>query len=158
MDRKDVLDKKDLKEENDDEEDEDDEEENLDSKSINLDLSDLSSIDSSLQEELNMNNINFDEYDIWIIDPWKQRLKKETWDNIIQINSKINIQFVKRIRKDQGKEGSCVLCSLARILYTIHSVDFDNNEEISLRLKENLSNPIPDFIAYITSYIFRNCI
>ena len=123
-----------------------------------LDLSDFSSYDLSLQENLKVYNIDFDEYDIWIVDPWKKKLKKERWDNLVQTNSKINIQFINRIRKDQGSEGSCVFCSFARILYILDSINFNNNEEILFLLKENLSTPIPDFIAYLTSFIFRNCI
>jgi hypothetical protein len=132
---------------------EDIDEEDIDETSIDLDLSVL-----SLQENLEVNNIDFDEYDIWIVDPWKKKLKKERWDNLVQTNSKINIQFINRIRKDQGSEGSCVLCSFARILYTINSIDLGSSDNISIHLKDNLSNPIPDFIGYLTSYIFRNCI
>lgn len=127
----------------------------MDEGSIDFDSLDLSSCEISLQDY--SKTVDFNEYDIWIVDPWKTRLKKERWDELILTNSKINIQFVKRFIKDQGSEGSCVLCSFARILYTLQSIDLNSHDDL-LQLKDNLSNPIPDFTAYLTSYIFRNCI
>jgi hypothetical protein len=124
----------------------------------------ISSDESSTDINFNSEQIDFDQYDIWIIDPWKKNLKKETWDNIIETNSKINIQFIKRKIKDQGSEGSCVLCSFARILYILHSIDIDNHKNnnveerflLNLNVQQNILIPIPDFFAYLASYIFRN--
>lgn len=150
----------------DDAESDDAESDDIESDDIESDYSSISVVNNESSTNINFNSehIDYDQYDIWIIDPWKKKLKKETWDDIVETNSKINIQFIKRIIKDQSSEGSCVLCSFARILYILCSIDFDNHKynnveercSLSLNVQQNILNPIPDFFAYLASYIFRN--
>ena len=76
---------------------------------------------------------------IWIIDPWMDRLPRSINDNLIVINPSIKIGFYARNRKDQTNEGSCLFCALSRLVMLI-----DSDKPIIDSLKE----PIDDFYAY----------
>ncbi len=145
-----------------DEEDEEDEGEEEDEESlIELDMSNNLS-DSLDVPKLNENNNNNNtQFEIWIIDPWKNKLKQERWNSILSTNSEIKVNFISRRLKDQGKEGSCVLCAFARLLFLANSINLtipNNLVGSEILIQTNLSTPIPDFFAYLTSFIFRNCV
>jgi len=84
-----------------------------------------------------------------IIDPWMKYLESDILENLISCNSKCKINFIIRKIKDQDREGSCALCSIARLLYLL------DNQDINFDILIN--NTIPDFYIYWTSLIYRKC-
>lgn len=102
-------------------------------------------------------DVDYTKYDIWIVDPWKKYIAKDIMDELNRTNPEFTIKFISRSLKDQDKEGSCVLCSFARILHILDFVNFDSTpfDQRHQLLSLITSCPIPDFYAYLTSYILR---
>ena len=88
---------------------------------------------------------------IEILDPWKPHIEKNILDQF-NFHVKIynwNVIFVSREIKDQVLgEDSCVLVAFARLLYlaSIKKESYD---------KEYYDKPIPDFFAFLASYLYR---
>ena len=103
-------------------------------------------------------------YNILIIDPWMKKLPDLVKNKLEQKNPLNEIKFFNRIIKDQSKEGSCVLCTLARLIYLISSLYLINKEE---QIENNnlineyikcLNTPVPDFYAYLVKFLYRNTV
>jgi hypothetical protein len=95
--------------------------------------------------------------DIYVVDPWMKKLPKTIFENLIETNPSISIKFIKRFCTDQGIEGSCVLCCFSRLLQISNSVQSNNSMCDSKSIIKNLDTYIPDFYAYLSSVIFRQC-
>ncbi len=110
--------------------------------------------------------INIDkllQYEVWIIDPWKKYVSDKILNKLRDKNPYTTFKFIRRSIKDQDKEGSCSMCSLARLLYLLATI-YPNNAEPNIKpdilLSEeyirNLNTPIPDFYAYLVKYLYRH--
>lgn len=91
---------------------------------------------------------------IFIVDPWMKYLPKKIMKNIDCEDETINVEFLQRSISDQDKEGSCVLCCIARMLYiadslTLHDVYTKEN------IEQLVNEPITDFYAYLAHFVFR---
>jgi hypothetical protein len=91
---------------------------------------------------------------IFIVDPWMKFIPKKTMEELSCVNNSIHFEFLQRFISDQGEEGSCVLCCVARMLYVVDSLmqyDFYTREHLGQIINE----PITDFYAYLTHFVFR---
>ncbi len=95
----------------------------------------------------------FSSVKILIIDPWMKRLPEKVFTKLNEKNNLLDFKLYNRLIRDQNKEGSCVLCTLSRLIYLMSSVSIDSdlNKEIELQLNK----PIPDFYAYLSKFLFR---
>ncbi len=101
-------------------------------------------------------------YNILIVDPWMKKLPDLVKNKLELKNPLVEIKFLNRIIKDQSKEGSCVLCTLARLIYLITSLYFINTEELDEnnitlvdKYIKHLNTPMPDFYAYLVKFLYR---
>ncbi len=140
----------------DDSDDADDADEFDDSSSFLTD----STLDS---EKIELAKKNMSKYEIWIVDPWMRKLPYDLSNKLSEKNSpELVIKLLNRTIKDQNKEGSCVLCSLARLIYLMSSIYQESKDPIipsgsnlELEFIKNLNTPLPDFYAYLAKYLYR---
>lgn len=88
---------------------------------------------------------------IEILDPWKQHIEKNILNqfNIHIKNYNWNVIFICRQLKDQVVgEDSCVLVAFARLLY-LASIEKESYGT------EYYNKPIPDFFAFLASYLYK---
>lgn len=146
---------------------------NIEPEHMTIDLneeSDGKKLDSQYDEEEFDESINLTEsekkiiglYNILIIDPWMKKLPDLIKNKLEQKNPLNEIKIFNRMIKDQSKEGSCVLCTLARLIYLITSLYFinkegldENNTTLINKYIKNLNTPIPDFYAYLVKFLYR---
>ncbi len=143
-----------------------DEKEKIENEETKLDIVDNDESD----ENSDLNNIKLSDanlakisqYNILIVDPWMRGLPEIVKNKLEEKNPLVEIKMYNRIIKDQSKEGSCVLCTLARLIYLITSiylVDKEINESNESNLineyTKYLNTPIPDFYAYLVKFLFR---
>jgi hypothetical protein len=86
-----------------------------------------------------------------ILDPWKRTIESEILDKFNHSTNTIdwNVIFVKRKIVDQAHgEGSCVLVAFARLLY-LASTGVESYSNV------NYDVLIPDFYAFLASYLYR---
>ncbi len=101
--------------------------------------------------------LNLDQYQIWIIDPWKKSISETLLDKLKKENPYTTFKFIKRRINDQDKEGSCSLCVFSRILYLLDKLDLNTESELDPnKLLEYLNSPITDFFAYLTNFLYRS--
>ncbi len=103
--------------------------------------------------DMDLIKAKFSSVKILIIDPWMKRLPEKVFTKLNEKNNLLDFKLYNRVIRDQNKEGSCVLCTLSRLIYLMSSVSIDSdlNKEIEL----HLNKPIPDFYAYLTKFLFR---
>lgn len=82
---------------------------------------------------------------IYIIDSWMNGIPRSLALTLSAMNFGIRVIFIPRKMKDQYWEGSCVFCSLARLVML---VDSDKPFETSIE------EPIDDFYAYFIKKIY----
>lgn len=91
---------------------------------------------------------NMETRTVEILDPWKQSIELDILTQFRELatDSGWNVVFVKRRTVDQVRgEGSCVLVAFARLLYiAAETLDFGKYD-----------TPIPDFYAFLASYLYR---
>ncbi len=98
-----------------------------------------------------------------IIDPWKRRLDTRIEAKLKEKNPLMDWKFIPRRQKDQDTEGSCSLCVFARLVYLLDTIwpedsnspVLTNSSDILKELFYHLEQPIPDFYAYLTKYLYR---
>lgn len=91
---------------------------------------------------------------ILIIDPWMKYFPKKTMESIVCANKTINVEFLQRSMCDQDKEGSCVLCCIARMLYVADCLAL-HNVYTRETIEQIVDEPITDFYAYLAHFVFR---
>jgi hypothetical protein len=88
-----------------------------------------------------------------IIDPWKKIIEA---DFLLKCNNLAcligwNVVFIKRKIEDQMcGENSCVLVAFARLMYLA-----SKETKLYSYSYANYNNPIPDFYAFLASYLYR---
>lgn len=139
-----------------------DEETNDDTKDDISEYNESNDLDNVDLSESNLKTIS--QYNILVIDPWMRSLPELVKNKLEQKNPLIEIKVYNRIIKDQSKEGSCVLCTLARLIYLITSVYFidkqniTDNSNLIIKYTKYLNKPIPDFYAYLVKFLFRKTV
>lgn len=97
--------------------------------------------------------IKVDSSNIVIIDPWMKFIPRALEPELIKANPDINFTILQRTIKDQlNGEGSCVLCSMSRLL----SIALEY-KQTSLPLIEICNKPISDINAYLVGRMYRIC-
>jgi hypothetical protein len=89
---------------------------------------------------------------IFVIDPWMHYLHRDIESELATVNHDLNIKFVKRSVKDQSTEGSCVLCSIARLAFIARGVENVVEKEYLL---QNVNTQLDDFYAYFACFLYR---
>lgn len=87
---------------------------------------------------------------VYIVDPWMKFLCRDLEEKIRSRSEDLEIKFLSRRQRDQEKEGSCVLCCFARMLFTADNIE-DFSED---SLRKSVGVELNDFYAYFAFFIY----
>lgn len=95
--------------------------------------------------------VKTDSNNIVIIDPWMKFIPRALEPELTKANPTITFTMMQRTLKDQlNGEGSCVLCSMSRLLQIAMNYDGSNLIDIC-------DEPIFDINAYLIARMYRIC-
>lgn len=93
---------------------------------------------------------------IFVVDPWKRGLRQDIIEELVTTNSDTQFEFLTRSVKDQGREGSCVLCCVARMLQMASNISVLGGDVVTSTIYQFADEPLLDFYAFLTAVVFRH--